>query len=691
MTEAWQRQRLFRALAQAVLGDGDGDAPPPLLLAVEDLQWCDRETLDWLHYLLRFDPEAHLMVVGTCRPEELGDDCPLAAALPALHRDARLTEIELGPLNETQTATLAASTAGQELEASLTRHLYYETEGNPLFVVETVRAGLPTGQGRTETERMSLPPRAQAVLEARLAQLSPASKELAGLAATIGRSFTVPVLQQATDGDEDTLVQGLDELWQRRIVRERGLNAYDFSHDRLRDVAYGTLSPARRRMLHRRAARALETVHASDLNPVSRQVASHYRQAGLPREAIPYYLQAGQVAGRLYANSEAETCFRRSLELLQLGAWDAAQQDWRREVATGLYEGLGNAQMLSRPDKARRAFQNALQETGQENLLRQARLQRLLGFSWDRQGKFDRALQAYDRAEATLGPEPFEPAAAWWRAWLDLQHARNYSLYALARWHEVKLSYERWLPIAEQHGTATDRFWFTAFGVVDVRRDRYLISDEIMTTVRAGVELAQETGDLALVAHARFNLGWFLVLRGDLEEAEEPLQAALALCEQIEYPLYRAWALTWLTTLHRRRGQVEETRCCAPQALEVASTGGIPEQVAMAQANLCWVAWREGDVAKAQELGHAALDSWARGQWVYAFQWTARLPLMAMALERGQLPEALDQARVMLDQQQMKLPEPLEAALQVYPDDDRILTNLQDLVRQVQSSLKQSA
>ncbi len=136
MTERWQRQRLFEALARAALGDGQ-----PLLLVIDDLHWCDRETLDWLHYLLRFDPGARLLVVGTCRPEELDEDCPFAKTLPVLHRDVRLTEIKLGPLDGQETATLAANVAGKELEPAAAVNLYRETEGNPLFVVETVRAG----------------------------------------------------------------------------------------------------------------------------------------------------------------------------------------------------------------------------------------------------------------------------------------------------------------------------------------------------------------------------------------------------------------------------------------------------------------------------------------------------------------------------------------------------------------------
>ena len=108
------------------------------------------------------------------------------------------------------------------------------------------------------------------------------------MAATIGRSFTFSVLAEAGGEDEDALVRALDELWQLRIVREHGADAYDFSHDKLREVAYAGVSPARRRLLHRRVARALEIVYASDLDTVSGRLAAHYRQAGLAKRAVPY-------------------------------------------------------------------------------------------------------------------------------------------------------------------------------------------------------------------------------------------------------------------------------------------------------------------------------------------------------------------------------------------------------------------
>ncbi len=117
-------------------------APQPLLLLIDDLQWCDQETLAWLRYLLRFDPQARVLILGTARAEEIDDAHPLATLLRHLRNTDQVTEIELRPLDAEQTAILAAQTAQQALTPALQQTLYRATAGNPLFVVETVRAGL---------------------------------------------------------------------------------------------------------------------------------------------------------------------------------------------------------------------------------------------------------------------------------------------------------------------------------------------------------------------------------------------------------------------------------------------------------------------------------------------------------------------------------------------------------------------
>ncbi len=347
VTEYGQRQRFFEALARAVLL-----TPQPLALLIDDLQWCDQETLEWLHFLLRFDRMARLFVVGCAREEELPPSHPLRTFLLHLRNTMHVTEIALEPLDAAETAKLASQVAKRELEMDEGLHLYQETGGYPLFVVEMVRASLPIptdnaadaatlrvsqserkylGRGSDSPSEAGeyiqsqatldharvLPPRVYAVLVGRLQQLSASARSFVELAAVIGREFTLDLLITISNADADNAVRALDELWYKRIVREYGANGYDFTHDKLREVAYAEISAPQRRMLHRRVAQTLETIHVEDLDSVNGRIASHYERGGMIEQALPYYQRAASVAQRVYANEDAIFLILRSLMLLE--------------------------------------------------------------------------------------------------------------------------------------------------------------------------------------------------------------------------------------------------------------------------------------------------------------------------------------------------------------------------------------
>ena len=303
---------------------------------VDDLQWCDRDTFGWLHFLLTSGTRG-VMVLGTVRPDEVGKD----HGLPGLSADLRelgaLEEIRLDPLDPDDASSLAARVGEPRSRPLYLSRLYQATRGNPLFVVESVRAKLEDSAPSDADVPLSALPRVQAVIAARLAQLSPGARELAGVAGTIGTAFSFDLIAKAADWDEDSAARALEELWQRRIVvsvEERlGAGSYDFSHDRLREVAYAELSPVRRRYLHRRIARALEELHGRDPEAVAGQIAAHCEAAGMTEEAVRRYGEAAVVAQRRYADAEAAMLVRRALalcgELPQTPERDARELDLR--------------------------------------------------------------------------------------------------------------------------------------------------------------------------------------------------------------------------------------------------------------------------------------------------------------------------------------------------------------------------
>jgi DNA-binding SARP family transcriptional activator len=326
-----RRRLLFEALAGAVLA-----AAGPLLLVADDLHWADQETVQFLHYLLRAHPQAPLLVVATARPEELDLHRPLRELLGGLQALERVAEVDVGRLSREETGALAERLLRRPLDAPDADRLFAETEGNPLFVVEALRAGWT---GRDEPAPIT--PRVQAVIESRLAQLSGPARDLVGVAATIGREFTTDVLAQAGQAGEEALVGGLDELWRRRLVRDQGLDAYDFTHDRIREVAYLELSPARRRQAHLLVARALERATAGDPAPVAAQVAAHHERAGQAAEAVAWYERAAAAAQRLPAYAEAVRLLERAVALLRAQPPTPAGLDRELALLTRLQGPLG--------------------------------------------------------------------------------------------------------------------------------------------------------------------------------------------------------------------------------------------------------------------------------------------------------------------------------------------------------------
>ncbi|MFE3452575.1 ATP-binding protein [Nonomuraea sp. NPDC059194] len=415
-----QRHRLFDAVSRAIVGDR------PRLLIIDDLQWCDVETIELIGFVVRSGPTAPVLIVGTVRSEEVPEHHPLVGLVAALGHDKAVTTVPVEPLDEATTATLAARLRNADtIDPELAARLWAETEGNPLFIVEVLRAGVCP-----EARQRALTPTMRAVLSARLGQLPGGARRLAEVAAVIGRSFSVDLLVSATGLGEPELVDDLDELWRRRIIRDQGLT-YDFSHDKLRTVALEMLSPARRRRLHRAVAEAIAVEFRHDLDAASPQLAAHYDQAGLVQPAIDAYRVAGARAEAVSALDEAVTMFRRALSLLAelppSPARDALELDIRIALGSPLValEGYGSRGAHQLYERAL-ALCRTLHRAVDPPVLRGLGLARLQGCRFDEASELGQALvdhESHDPIARTEG-RYLLGVSAFWRG--DLARARQY-------------------------------------------------------------------------------------------------------------------------------------------------------------------------------------------------------------------------------------------------------------------------
>ncbi len=283
------------------------------------------------------------------------------------------------------------------------------------------------------------------------------------------------------------------------------------------------------------------------------------------------------------------------------------------------------------------------------------------------QHRYEVVLQACRRALASLGREPVEGAALWWQEWIEIQSDRFMVYYWLAQTDAMLELINQMRQAVEQYGTLVQRAeLFENCYRLNVRRDRYTVSDETLEYSRAALITRQEIGSLDEIAWAQCDHGYHYLWRDNLDEAEVHIHAAMVIAEQTGNVMVKLWCLIGQSILCRKRGQVEETRRTSLLALEVATAIPRPEQSGTAQANLAWVAWREGKVEEAQAKGSAALALWRSeplASIVYAFQWTALWPLVGSALELNHISEAVSHVRALLAPEQQRLPDALSNTL----------------------------
>ncbi|MCC7357833.1 MAG: AAA family ATPase [Anaerolineales bacterium] len=647
LTAAWQHQRFYEALAHALAGERQ-----PRVLLLDDAQWCDGETLAWLHWFSRQTSRGTRLLLVTLRA---GESVPPAFAdwLSELRRGRRLTEIELGALTKAETLALATQLTDPMRAASIAEALWRGSEGNPLFIVEMLRSG------EWSSEQAPLPPPVRAIIQTRLAQLSPAAHELVGLAAVCGRDFDFAVLERASGYEQAQLVRALDELWQRRLIREQGADAYDFAHERIRETADSELSAARRRLWHRRIADALGRLHAANPDPVASQMAAHYEGAGEADAALEHYLCAAQHAQTIYANADAAALLQRGLDLIATLPPQAAPG----KFAAPFYELRGDVLAhVAQPAEAEAAFVNALARAPAAEPLTQARLMRKRGNTCAGQDRAQGALPFYESAERLLRAARAEADPAWWREWLDLCLDRMGFFYQSARPDDMTQISDEVLPQMQTHGTPLQQSaFYECLYQRNLRRDRYVIRDDTLEISRLARRAAEKTTSRAQRLSAQFGLAFALLWRGELEESEREMQACLRGFAEIGQTQSRMLALTYLTILARRKGEVEQVEHLAAECQTVTTALKAQTYLGVARANLAWAAWRRHETRSAEAHARPALALFSP---TYPFRWLAAMPLINLLYHEKQWDEAIVHARALLEPIQLRLPDELHDCLE---------------------------
>jgi DNA-binding SARP family transcriptional activator/Tfp pilus assembly protein PilF len=499
--------RFFEGLRVVLRAGLSGE--PPGIVFLDDLHWCDEASLDALAYVLRRLDRTPALFVLSWRTEEVA----MAHPLRRLTSEIRTGEsVVLGRLQDEHVRALVAEARDRSPDDvdQITTRLMQETEGIPFFVIEYLKSleGM-------EGSAWQMPSSVKELLRSRANLVDQAARQVLGTAAVIDRSFDFETVWRASGRTELETVDALDDLVAHGLLISLETSTpeavYEFSHENLRGFIYESLSPARRRVLHRRAGEALaSTARRLDrLGSVSALVARHLELGGAEDEAVGFHEIAARHARSVYANREALGHYLSALAL----------QPPEPEV---MHEGAGDMHvLLGEYDRAVAAYQKAAALVTTESI---SRLEHKLGEVHLRRGDWELAQSHFAAALETLDPAESAGRARLLTAMSFAEHRKGNLEVAMdlaERALKAAADSEDDGALAEARNQA---------GLLENARGRH---DAAVVLLNQSLGSATERGDATGRVAALNNLAWAARSQGRFDEALDLTTEALDICAEV--------------------------------------------------------------------------------------------------------------------------------------------------------------
>ncbi|HYZ18520.1 MAG TPA: AAA family ATPase, partial [Gaiellaceae bacterium] len=557
----------------------------PLVLVFEDIHWAEEPLLELIEHLTAWVQGGPLLILCLARAELLDIRPDWGGGR------VRSTSIELEPLGEADSETLIdALTADGAVSAETRRLLLQKTEGNPLFLEETIRMVEESGEALAVAR---IPDTLQAMIAARIDRLPPASKTVLQRTSVIGRSFWAGAVHHLV-GDLEGVEEALEDLMLRDfIVGEArssisGETPYRFRHVLIRDVAYASLSKSARAELHAQFAAWLGERVGEEMLEIRAHHLDHAASllaeldgsppAELAQEAAATLQEAGRRALAREANQAARHLLLRAVELEPTLArrYLAAKAAWRLDDLPAVSREMGAVREEAVRIGDRSLEGRALTALADMKLMREADPTRARELA-------DEALKALDGDDA------------------------------VGRFDALRVA------------------WNAAYWVGHLTKADHYLTEELAAARAAG---RKDLESLAILTRADTHR-----VKLELDEAEALLEEARDLAEESGAVASRGRVFMTWSRIYLFRGELEQAEEAAQEAERLFNEAGAVWAAARALNDGAWAAWWQGDLAKGEKrfresirllkpLGdRAALCESQRG-------------LAELLIERGRIEEA---------------------------------------------------
>jgi len=605
------RSETIRALCRILLNMAQ---LRPVVLVMEDLHWADPSTLELLQHLVERGGRARLLLLFSCRP---GLDLSWRSG-------AEATRLELAHLSRSElTALVGLHTGGRALPHEVLEHIVSKADGVPLFAEELtkmiVESDLLERHGDRYEELRSvaglgIPSTLQGSLMARLDRL-PQGKPVAQVAASIGRSFSLEIMERVAELDPDALRIGLEQLSRADLVNPADREGvFSFRHALIQDVAYGSMLRRQRVRVHQRIADVLEKSYPELCLSQPEVVARHYTEAGRFAQATAFWEQAGDRASEHSSAREAVQHYRHALE--QLLSQPASEARDAEELRLRL--SVGNVCITTR------------------------------GYASDEvERQFRRATDLCHKAEGV--PPRFAAVNGLWGYHLVRGVPQPTNALVARMEARARASGSRGQLLLARHASGTTAFYSGEFAqaLPHLRDAAALFEKEV-----------EERGEMRgrhTATSAAMYLGWCLHLMGRPEQGLAEQMRGLARAERSGDSYVHVEAMTHVVALLHDRREPERTLEISDRIIGISEELGFPFWLAIGKSARGWARCHLGEVESGiQEIekGLALFRlTGARVPLVYRTSYLVEAQLLAGRSREGiaTIDEALKAARTRFD------------------------------------------
>ena len=515
----------------------------PVCLLVEDLQWIDPSTREFVHRVVAAAESAPLLILMTLRSD-----------LPPPHDPGfAVHEVPLRGLSADATRAMILTTWGPSaVPGEMVQLLADKADGVPLFIEESARMLMDMGVQAHSGDaalaaRFTVPTTIHDLLMARLDRLASA-KQVAQVGATIGREFSLPLLQAVLAHETSPiglnhLPTQLAALVRSGLVVEKGDapdTRYFFKHALVRDAAYGSLWERDRKRLHRTIANVVRERFQDLAQSQPELLAYHFSQSGNDAQALEYWERAARRAATRSAHMEASNHLRSGLGLLArlpaLPERDRTELRLQLMLAGQLIatHGYGADQVGHAYERAAELCQRAGDEAAQMKTLLG-----LEGYHFMR-ADFGRAHIIARQATAMLGDlvDPIRKIQLQWAVGNILFHQGEF----VATLEQLDACLSAYAP--QQHHPS----------------------------------MVQDPGVICLCYSA-----WALWEIGQADHALARAHKAVALAEQLEHKFSMGEAYAFCASVYLFRGEYPQALQCAQRAHDICQEGGFAVWLAYAK------------------------------------------------------------------------------------------------------------